>query len=222
MGKHLGTHGNAPTLAEQKHRRTGNFTVTSYPSDQESAGATLAILYDSREAPPHLRLHVEAELEEVSRAMRRTVSTLLHRPTVRMKELAADPDGARYATTLHRLFVSGSDRACTEWMASYLIDGAEDLSLHHFYRAMAWLGEEIEEIEQVMRDLRAHGVNMLTLGQYLQPSKHHLPVIRYVHPDEFERLRVIGLEMGFDHVASGPMVRSSYHADQQAHGVLAG
>jgi lipoic acid synthetase len=87
---------------------------------------------------------------------------------------------------------------------------------------MLGLGEEIEEIEQVMRDLRAHGVNMLTLGQYLQPSKHHLPVTRYVHPDEFERLRLIGEAMGFSHVASGPMVRSSYHADQQAHGVLSG
>jgi len=86
---------------------------------------------------------------------------------------------------------------------------------------MLGLGEEIEEIEQVMRDLRAHEVNMLTLGQYLQPSRHHLPVARYVHPDEFERLRVIGEQMGFSHVASGPMVRSSYHADQQAHGVLA-
>ncbi|MES2683737.1 MAG: lipoyl synthase [Pseudomonadota bacterium] len=85
---------------------------------------------------------------------------------------------------------------------------------------MLGLGEEIEEIEQVMRDLRAHGVDMLTLGQYLQPSKHHLPVVRYVHPDEFERLRVVGEAMGFSHVASGPMVRSSYHADQQAHGVL--
>ncbi len=86
---------------------------------------------------------------------------------------------------------------------------------------MLGLGEEIDEIEQAMRDLRAHGVNMLTLGQYLQPSKHHLPVVRYVHPDEFERLRIIGEQMGFSHVASGPMVRSSYHADQQAHGVLA-
>ncbi len=86
---------------------------------------------------------------------------------------------------------------------------------------MLGLGEEISEIEQVMRDLRAHGVNMLTLGQYLQPSKHHLPVARFVHPDEFERLRLLGEEMGFAHVASGPMVRSSYHADQQAHGVLA-
>jgi lipoic acid synthetase len=87
---------------------------------------------------------------------------------------------------------------------------------------MLGLGEEIAEIEQVMRDLRAHRVDMLTLGQYLQPSKHHLPVARYVHPDEFERLRVLGGEMGFSHVASGPMVRSSYHADQQAHGVLNG
>ncbi len=85
---------------------------------------------------------------------------------------------------------------------------------------MLGLGEEIAEIEQVMRDLRDHGVNMLTLGQYLQPSKHHLPVARYVHPDEFERLRVVGEQMGFSHVASGPMVRSSYHADQQAHEVL--
>jgi lipoic acid synthetase len=85
---------------------------------------------------------------------------------------------------------------------------------------MLGLGEEIAEIEQVMRDLRAHDVNMLTLGQYLQPSKHHLPVARYVHPDEFERLRVLGEQLGFAHVASGPMVRSSYHADQQAHGVL--
>jgi lipoic acid synthetase len=87
---------------------------------------------------------------------------------------------------------------------------------------MLGLGEEIAEIEQVMRDLRAHQVEMLTLGQYLQPSRHHLPVARYVHPDEFERLRVLGEQMGFSHVASGPMVRSSYHADQQAHGVLHG
>ncbi|QHS10106.1 lipoyl synthase [Sinimarinibacterium sp. NLF-5-8] len=86
---------------------------------------------------------------------------------------------------------------------------------------MLGLGEDISEIEQVMRDLRAHDVDMLTLGQYLQPSRNHLPVARYVHPDEFDRLRVIGEQMGFAHVASGPMVRSSYHADQQAHEVLA-
>ena len=85
---------------------------------------------------------------------------------------------------------------------------------------MLGLGETIEEIEQVMRDLRAHDVDMLTLGQYLQPSKNHLPVARFVHPDEFDRLRVVGEQMGFAHVASGPMVRSSYHADQQAHGLV--
>ena len=85
---------------------------------------------------------------------------------------------------------------------------------------MVGLGEEIEEVEQVMRDLRAHDCGMLTIGQYLQPSPAHLPVARYVHPDEFDRLRDVGYGMGFDHVASGPMVRSSYHADEQAAGVL--
>lgn len=85
---------------------------------------------------------------------------------------------------------------------------------------MLGLGEEIEEIEQVMRDLRKHDVDMLTLGQYLQPSKHHLPVTRFVHPDEFDRLAEVGYQLGFSHVASGPMVRSSYHADEQASGVL--
>jgi lipoyl synthase len=86
---------------------------------------------------------------------------------------------------------------------------------------MLGLGEELHEVEQVMRDLRDHGVRMLTLGQYLQPSRHHLPVSRYVTPDEFDALRVLGEQMGFTHVASGPLVRSSYHADVQAHEVLA-
>ena len=81
---------------------------------------------------------------------------------------------------------------------------------------MLGIGETIEEVEQVMHDLREHDCNMLTLGQYLQPSVHHLPLDRYVHPDEFDRLGELGYELGFTHVASGPMVRSSYHADQQA------
>jgi lipoyl synthase len=85
---------------------------------------------------------------------------------------------------------------------------------------MLGIGEEMSEVEQVMRDLRAHGCDMLTLGQYLQPSVHHLPLVRYVHPDEFERLGEFGYELGFTHVASGPMVRSSYHADQQAKNVV--
>jgi lipoic acid synthetase len=85
---------------------------------------------------------------------------------------------------------------------------------------MLGVGESIEAVEQVMTDLRAHDCDMLTLGQYLQPSKHHLPVDRYVHPDEFDQLGRLGDSMGFTHVASGPMVRSSYHADQQAHAAL--
>ncbi|MBL4852368.1 MAG: lipoyl synthase [Gammaproteobacteria bacterium] len=83
---------------------------------------------------------------------------------------------------------------------------------------MLGLGESIEEVVEVMRDLRAHDCDMLTLGQYLQPSKHHLAVERFVHPDEFEELRKIGEKLGFSNVASGPLVRSSYHADQQAAG----
>ena len=84
---------------------------------------------------------------------------------------------------------------------------------------MLGLGEELDEVREVMRDLRAHDCDMLTLGQYLQPSKHHLPVIRYVTPEEFDQLRDDALQMGFSNVASGPMVRSSYHADRQAAGV---
>ncbi|MFV2055514.1 MAG: lipoyl synthase [Thiohalomonadales bacterium] len=81
---------------------------------------------------------------------------------------------------------------------------------------MLGLGEEIDEIKQVMRDLRAHDVDMVTLGQYLQPSKFHLPVVRYVTPEEFDELALFGEGLGFKNVASGPMVRSSYHADLQA------
>lgn len=83
---------------------------------------------------------------------------------------------------------------------------------------MLGLGETIDEVKQVMQDLRDHGCRMLTLGQYLQPSRHHLAVERFVSPVEFEELAVAGKAMGFDHVASGPMVRSSYHADLQAQG----
>lgn len=83
---------------------------------------------------------------------------------------------------------------------------------------MLGLGEEIPEVEVVMEDLRKHKVDMLTLGQYLQPSKDHLAVKAYVHPDEFDRLAEVGKKMGFKHVASGPMVRSSYHADKQFEG----
>lgn len=82
---------------------------------------------------------------------------------------------------------------------------------------MVGLGETDEEILQVMRDMREHDIEMLTIGQYLQPSDHHLPVLRYVHPDTFKMFEEKAYEMGFTHAAVGAMVRSSYHADQQAH-----
>ena len=85
---------------------------------------------------------------------------------------------------------------------------------------MVGLGETDEEILSVMRDMREHGINMLTIGQYLAPSSHHLPVRRYVHPDVFKMFEEKAYEMGFTHAAVGAMVRSSYHADAQASGVL--
>ncbi len=83
---------------------------------------------------------------------------------------------------------------------------------------MLGLGEEPEEVRQVLRDLRGHGVSMLTIGQYLQPSRDHLPVRRFVTPEEFDELGEYARELGFESVASGPMVRSSYHADRQVAG----
>ena len=82
---------------------------------------------------------------------------------------------------------------------------------------MVGLGETDDEILQVMRDMRSHGIDMLTIGQYLAPSGHHLPVLRYVHPDTFAMFEAEARRMGFTHAAVGPMVRSSYHADRQAH-----
>jgi lipoic acid synthetase len=77
------------------------------------------------------------------------------------------------------------------------------------------MGETIDEAREVMRDLRDVGCDIITIGQYLQPTKHHLPVARFYHPDEFAALKAEGLALGFRHVESGPLVRSSYHAAAQ-------
>jgi lipoic acid synthetase len=87
---------------------------------------------------------------------------------------------------------------------------------------MVGLGETDDEILAVMRDMRAHDIDMLTIGQYLQPTGGHLPVLRYVHPDTFARFEREALAMGFRNAAVGALVRSSYHADRQAGEVLAG
>ncbi len=85
---------------------------------------------------------------------------------------------------------------------------------------MVGIGEETQEVVKLMTDLRQMNVDIMTIGQYLQPSQRHLPVDRYVHPDEFNYYQEIGLKMGFKVVESGPLVRSSYHADEAASGVL--
>ena len=81
---------------------------------------------------------------------------------------------------------------------------------------MLGLGESLDQVETALHDLREHDVDLVTIGQYLQPTEHHHPVARYWTPEEFEALEILGQEMGFAHVASGPLVRSSYHADQVA------
>jgi lipoic acid synthetase len=80
---------------------------------------------------------------------------------------------------------------------------------------MVGLGEQWDEVVQTLRDLRAAGVNIVTIGQYLRPSLANLPMVRYYTPSEFAELKRIGLELGFGHVESGPLVRSSYHAHEQ-------
>jgi lipoic acid synthetase len=80
---------------------------------------------------------------------------------------------------------------------------------------MLGLGEEREEVLAAMQDLAAQGIDILTLGQYMQPTREHLPIVRYIHPDEFAEYKKLGEQMGFAHVESGPLVRSSYHAFEQ-------
>lgn len=146
-----------------------------------------------------------------------------HRMTEALDILAdARPDVFNHnVETVERLYRAARPAADYGWSLD-LIEafGARFPEMPTKSGLMVGLGETIDEVEQVMRDLREHDCDMLTIGQYLQPSPAHLPVARYVHPDEFDRLAEVGYDMGFVHVASGPMVRSSYHADEQAAGVL--
>jgi len=118
--------------------------------------------------------------------------------------------------TVPRLFKKVQPQDRYEW-AQATLQHAKDLDPEVLTKSglMVGLGETMQEIEQVMRDLRAWGVEILTVGQYLQPSKAHLPIERYYTPEEFDHIREFGSEIGFRWVESGPLVRSSYHAGQQ-------
>ena len=132
---------------------------------------------------------------------------------------AAPPDVMNHnLETVPRLYREarpGSDYAWSLNLLKRFKDGHPEVPTKS--GIMVGLGETDDEILVTMRDLRAHGVDMLTVGQYLQPSEHHLPVRRYVHPDAFASLEREAYAMGFAHAAVGAMVRSSYHADRQAH-----
>lgn len=118
--------------------------------------------------------------------------------------------------TVPRLFRKVQPQDHYEWAQATLSNAkAFDPEVLTKSGIMLGLGERLEEVKETMRDLRRWGVNILTLGQYLQPTRSHLPIDRYVHPAEFAELKAYGLEIGFDWVESGPLVRSSYHAENQ-------
>ena len=121
--------------------------------------------------------------------------------------------------TVPSLYRQARPGANYEWSLRLLQEfGARNPAVPTKSGLMVGLGETREELLRTIDDLRAHDVSMLTVGQYLQPSKDHLPVDRYVHPDEFQEYAEYAYSIGFKHVASGPLVRSSYHADRQARG----
>lgn len=121
--------------------------------------------------------------------------------------------------TVPRLYKSSRPGSDFEWSLD-LLQKFKQLVPHVPTKSglMLGLGETDDEVIEVMQRMREHDIDMLTLGQYLQPSRNHLPVQRFVHPDTFAWFAEEGAKMGFKNVASGPLVRSSYHADQQAHG----
>jgi len=130
------------------------------------------------------------------------------------KVIDAQPDILNHNTeTVPRLYRPVRPQGKYEWSLKVL-GTAKEKGMVTKSGLMLGIGETIEEVLEVMGDLRAIGLDILTLGQYLQPTKDHLPVDRFVHPDEFAMLKREGLIMGFRHVESGPLVRSSYHADE--------
>ena len=131
--------------------------------------------------------------------------------------LAASPDVLNHNTeTVPRFYKQVRPGARYEQSLELLLR-ASDLNPSVATKSgiMVGLGESAEEVLETLRDLARHRVQIITIGQYLQPSRDHLPIARYYHPDEFAAFRAAGLEMGFSHVESGPLVRSSYHARTQ-------
>ncbi|MBU3741479.1 MAG: lipoyl synthase, partial [Candidatus Kapabacteria bacterium] len=126
----------------------------------------------------------------------------------------ARPDILAHNTeTVPRLYRQVRPQGRYQWALDVLAESKRQ-GMRTKTGVMLGLGETPDEVASVMHDLAAIGVDVLTLGQYLQPTKNHLPVDRFVHPDEFRHYADLGRDMGFDHVESGPLVRSSYHAER--------
>ena len=133
--------------------------------------------------------------------------------------LRADPPDVfnHNLETVRELYPNVRPGADYDWSLQLLERfGAEHPGVPTKSGIMLGLGEDMGQVQGALRDLRAHNVDMITIGQYLQPTPHHHPVIRYWTPAEFKELELFGMGLGFTHVASGPMVRSSYHADRMA------
>jgi lipoic acid synthetase len=131
--------------------------------------------------------------------------------------MAAQPEILNHnVETVPRLFKKVQPQDRYEWSKT-ILSSARDLDADVLTKSgiMVGLGETIDEVKQTMDDLRSWHVDILTIGQYLQPSRKHLPIHRYYEPDEFKALRTYGLEIGFKWVESSPLVRSSYHAAEQ-------
>ncbi len=216
-------HGKPPTLDLEEPARVGNavevlglsyVVITSVDRDDLPDGGAwifAATIRETRRRRPSCRIEVLIPDFQGDEAALRTV--LDARPDVLNHNTETVPrlyrkarSGGRYPRTLELLRRS----------KAYAPDIPTKTGL------MLGLGETHDEIVEVLRDLRRVDVDILTLGQYLRPSEQHLEMVRYYHPDEFDELKRIALDLGFGHVESGPLVRSSYHAHEQADSLMTG
>lgn len=216
-------HGKPPTLDLEEPARVGNAVevlalnyavITSVDRDDlPDGGASIfaATIREARQRRPSCRIEVLIPDFQGDEAALHTV--LDARPDVLNHNTETVPrlyrkarSGGRYSRTLELL----------ERSKAYAPDIPTKTGM------MLGLGETHDEVVAVLEDLRRIDVDILTLGQYLRPTEKHLEMVRYYHPDEFAELKRIGLELGFRHVESGPLVRSSYHAHEQADSVLPG
>ena len=202
----------AAAIAEMQLKHV---VVTSVDRDDlpdSGAGHFAACITAIRQTTPATRIEV-------------LVPDFRGRMDLALETLAASPPDIfnHNLETVPRLYRKARPGADYGWSLELLKRyGALQLNVPTKSGLMLGLGEDKAEVLAVMEDLRAHDVDMLTLGQYLQPSRDHLAVERFVHPDEFNELAVAATQMGFSQVASGPLVRSSYHADLQASGEFDG